>query len=505
MPYIGSTSDLTIVAHTDDDLLFMNPDIQEGITAGREVTTVYLTAGDAGQEDAYWQDRETGIKAAYGHMVGSDTWVDEVTTVTSGGQTFEVASSYLAAAPEIRLYFLRLPDGGRPGQGSHEFDSLTRLLDGEIETLSAIDGSATYSEQDLEGVLLGILETHQPDQIRVHDNDSHHAEFEHVDHLASAELSDRAISQYGGENFTVTSYVNYATRDLRANLSEEEAAAGLETFLAYAAYDRFIFDDEGEVLTPYAEWPARSYIADEYSVSDGTEASVSGRYFVDGDGSEDGDLAIEGARVFLLDAANGTTVAETVTDAQGDYSFANVPPGQGYSVMVEPPADLSPGLAGRAVLVSQEGGSDAAYDSYLEISHFAVGAAEQVTGVDAVVEAEPAEVETPQEVYSVEGEDAFFFGVSQTDGTILLKDWFTPGTFDSWDADEDNVYQFERVLTAADGTELAREAVRFEVMPDDMHILSVDDTLAGVPLLSADDSQVRLDQAYDDIMEDLVA
>ena len=39
--------DLYIVAHQDDDLLFMNPDIQTSIAIGHIVKTAYLTAGDS--------------------------------------------------------------------------------------------------------------------------------------------------------------------------------------------------------------------------------------------------------------------------------------------------------------------------------------------------------------------------------------------------------------------------------------------------------------------------
>ena len=67
---------INVVAHEDDDLLFLNPDIQHDIDAGLCVTTIYLTAGDgAGPiEDAkplYWRDgRETGELAAYAAMAG---------------------------------------------------------------------------------------------------------------------------------------------------------------------------------------------------------------------------------------------------------------------------------------------------------------------------------------------------------------------------------------------------------------------------------------------------
>ncbi len=42
-PCIGGA--LTIVAHPDDDLLFLNPDILRDIEAGRCARTVFVTAG----------------------------------------------------------------------------------------------------------------------------------------------------------------------------------------------------------------------------------------------------------------------------------------------------------------------------------------------------------------------------------------------------------------------------------------------------------------------------
>ena len=56
-----TSNDLYVVAHPDDDLLFMNPDVQTDITAGRAVRTVYVTSGDGGGPASWWQSRETGV------------------------------------------------------------------------------------------------------------------------------------------------------------------------------------------------------------------------------------------------------------------------------------------------------------------------------------------------------------------------------------------------------------------------------------------------------------
>src|SRR6266852_3026889 len=65
---LGTT--LNIVAHQDDDLLFLSPHLLHDVQAGRCVRTVFVTAGDGGGGAGYWQTRENGPKAAYAEMNG---------------------------------------------------------------------------------------------------------------------------------------------------------------------------------------------------------------------------------------------------------------------------------------------------------------------------------------------------------------------------------------------------------------------------------------------------
>ncbi|KAG0756724.1 hypothetical protein G6F22_020200 [Rhizopus arrhizus] len=70
--------DLAFVAHLDDDLLFMNPDIASNIEAGGCVRVIYLTASDAGEGDGYMLGRERGIRAAYAYMAHKpDQWKED--------------------------------------------------------------------------------------------------------------------------------------------------------------------------------------------------------------------------------------------------------------------------------------------------------------------------------------------------------------------------------------------------------------------------------------------
>ena len=78
--------DLTIVAHEDDDLLFINPDIQQAISRGAAVRTVFVTAGefngDSVSREHYAQQRELGIRAAYANMASvANQWTLRATSV----------------------------------------------------------------------------------------------------------------------------------------------------------------------------------------------------------------------------------------------------------------------------------------------------------------------------------------------------------------------------------------------------------------------------------------
>lgn len=266
-PIIGS-GDMVIVAHQDDDLLFMNPTLDGLIDGAEPVTTVYLTAGDAGQGEDYWAGREAGEKAAYGYMAGADDWEDEIVSLTVGDQAFDVASSYLASQPEVRLYFLRLPDGFGDGGGSetYGFQSLEQLAEGAISTVTAVDGSATYTADDLTGLLSALLDRHTPDHIHIQDHTSDLAGIDHSDHLTTAAFATEAVEDYNAE-FTVTSYVGYASWGLEENLTSAEGLVVRTAFETYSEFDPLVFGSDGAWIGAYEDWVQREYIADEYNVS----------------------------------------------------------------------------------------------------------------------------------------------------------------------------------------------------------------------------------------------
>src|SRR5690606_7153523 len=78
----NGSKDLVFVAHLDDDLLFMNPDIAATINDGGCVLTVYLTASDRGRGEEYMRGRERGVRAAYAYLANaSDLWTEDTAAV----------------------------------------------------------------------------------------------------------------------------------------------------------------------------------------------------------------------------------------------------------------------------------------------------------------------------------------------------------------------------------------------------------------------------------------
>ena len=99
-------------------------------------------------------------------------------------------------------------------------------------------------------------------------------------------------------------------------------------------------------------------------------------------------------------------------------------------------------------------------------------------------------------LFSLSGDDAVVLQIDEITGAITLNDWFTPDPGDSWDADEDGIYDFNIVTTAPDGTVVTTPATltqstdgtfmvnapTIDVLPDDSG--PVDPPFTGTELLT---------------------
>ena len=235
---------MNVVAHEDDDLLFMNPDLLHDIKAGHCVRTVYVTAGDAGGDEFYWLSREQGSQAAYGKMIGTPNalWVQRVIKV---GEKAYITIANPKDNPSISLVYLRLPDGNLKGQGfsksAHE--SLNQLNIGSINNMTSVTKQSDYNSQKLRDTLVRLMGVYAPGEIRTQSDLPGQQFPDHSDHRAVGRFTQQAYVEYETKHFDnkvkipLKFYMGYPVHEHPQNvfgtdLEEKEAA-----FLAYAAFD----------------------------------------------------------------------------------------------------------------------------------------------------------------------------------------------------------------------------------------------------------------------------
>lgn len=250
---------LQVVAHPDDDLLFMTPDLLHDFTAtpDRCIRTVFVTAGDAGKGADYWRTRETGIEAAYAQAAGvANGW--ESSSFSAAGRPVLVRT--LAARPSVQVVFLRLPEGLLYGEGSqtYGFQTLTRLADGSIPAITAVDASATYTAGGLQAALEALLEASEPVHVRTLDCIAPLGD-DNMDHQAVACLT-RDAGQRVDLTFTLTSYDGYPAKLKPENVSGDDLA---RTIAVYDAYQVQAMPTERKWKTYHM---ARRYVLDQHVV-----------------------------------------------------------------------------------------------------------------------------------------------------------------------------------------------------------------------------------------------
>jgi LmbE family N-acetylglucosaminyl deacetylase len=255
---------LQIVAHEDDDLFFMNPDIERAIASGAPTVTVYLTAGqmtgDGPTPQVRARNRQRGVQNAYAAMAGvldSDDssqaeWHGAPWSV--GGRVVERYT--LRARSNVQLVFLNLADGtladlhaGRP-RGT--------IVPAEQHNVTT---RQQYSRSDVVTVLRAIMEALRPTVLRSQDPDpDRRRQFrpDHTDHVAAAQFSREAAAGYNSPYYEV-SYRNYNIIDAPPNLGIDAVRRKVDFLRQYARYD----DRVRALMTSHRSdesgWAARMY------------------------------------------------------------------------------------------------------------------------------------------------------------------------------------------------------------------------------------------------------
>ncbi|GAU70545.1 hypothetical protein SSP35_20_00410 [Streptomyces sp. NBRC 110611] len=268
---------LQIVAHPDDDLYFMSPDLPQSVDANDRIVSVYLTSGEANgrnkvpgsdakpEEDfaGYAGSRQQGLRQAYALMATGDglaRW-NRTTLDLPGGLRAEADS--LADHPGVTLVFL--------GLSQHTRDRTKRADVGlpvlwknpeavgrtRVATGSTVREERTVTRGTVIDALTALLDRFRPTLVRTLDPDPdmqvHDAEHrrhhdqtgysDHPDHTAAALFTYAALERYrgpgAGRHYVVTAYRGYYTERWPFNLPADVVRAKAEVLNVYGGSPGF--------------------------------------------------------------------------------------------------------------------------------------------------------------------------------------------------------------------------------------------------------------------------
>lgn len=250
---------INIVAHPDDDLFFVNPKIQHDIDTGACETTVYVTSGDAGRTDSYYQQRELGVRAAYARMARvPDKWA--TSWVLAGSKI--VTKVTLIGRPSVSLEFMELPDGFMDGSGSalSNYSSLEKLYTGQASTLRTVSIlRQTYTRATLIDTLGRLIAAQPTSVIRTLDYLGSFGDGDHSDHHAVGRFVRDARNAFRPAT-PLTGYLGYTTTRLPANVFGADLQTKMDAVTAYAPFDPGTCASLDECsYSDAGDWLARSH------------------------------------------------------------------------------------------------------------------------------------------------------------------------------------------------------------------------------------------------------
>ncbi|MFM0598062.1 PIG-L family deacetylase [Paraburkholderia dilworthii] len=254
---------VTVVAHLDDDLLFVDPAIAEHLDAGWCVTTVHLIGGANGGNFAYVQTRERASRLAYARMAGvPNDWIES--NVTIAGKL--VHQMVLKAKPQLRLLELRLPGGGV--RGGRVPLGLLWEQHATLSTYPMNDNGTVRVQYDRDGLsatLQAILAqatliyTLNPDTVPF---------IEHPDHIYAARIT-RHVAQTLGKSVPIVYHVTYPTGGWPANLPSAEVQRKRDIVASYFSID----GSESSHVFGEFQWDG-NWIARRYAFADRSDRRV---------------------------------------------------------------------------------------------------------------------------------------------------------------------------------------------------------------------------------------
>ncbi|MCW5808676.1 MAG: PIG-L family deacetylase, partial [Deltaproteobacteria bacterium] len=225
---LAASAELAIVAHQDDDLLFMQPDLGDALARRDGVTTVYVTAGNGKKGVAQAEKRYAGLREAYARLAGVDPAAWRCGWIELAGRAAEHCRH---AAAGMSLVFLGYPDGGKDGELP---DSLLRLWNGAIARADTVARrTATYDRAALIETVAGVIRAVKPRRIRTLEVASTHGR-DHSDHMLVGALAVLAAAA-ADHDAELVAYRGYANDTEPANAAPGPFDRSARALRHYAA------------------------------------------------------------------------------------------------------------------------------------------------------------------------------------------------------------------------------------------------------------------------------
>lgn len=224
---------ISFVAHPDDDLLFMNPDILSDVQAGQPTWVVYMTAGNLvrGPDGmAYADERVNGIRAAYARAARVPEGCDFQLLTLAGGRP--VATNYLTHAPHVRLVypFINAASGADNGD-------LYGMWHDPAYAAQPIDGRPSYKSESFVEMLRALIAHVDPAFLRILDPNGQQAG-DHIDHTYAARFAAAANTDSSGRVARrMDGYFGYTVQQWPSTLGGYWVTEKAAAWAAYRPHD----------------------------------------------------------------------------------------------------------------------------------------------------------------------------------------------------------------------------------------------------------------------------
>jgi hypothetical protein len=251
-----STRLVSVVAHLDDDLLFINPEIIRNFDNQACITTVHVIGGRGAIDMYSVSQRETALKKAYARMAHlPNEWTIDKNIPFAGKYVTRMTLNNANSKVE----FLELRLQGGYVRGDSPLQQLWELNKPMSSQTDSGDIRSTYNNRDeLIATLLAIMNSANPTKISTLNPDTI-PWTEHPDHIYAARFT-REVARLMSNNIPISYYETYPTASRPINLYGQELVRKRDIAATY-----FSADYEGGIFTENhwnGNWVGRNYHRD---------------------------------------------------------------------------------------------------------------------------------------------------------------------------------------------------------------------------------------------------